>query len=416
MKYDLADLSSEQIEELIEGFAKTSLVRAQEAYDRWRLSKKKRTSLVPDISLLSGLSGLSPSSVSNWNRDVPGAVSAETKDCLDRLAGKLGYRPSRAASQLRRKRTNTFAVILPLTGVSTFFHRVLIGIKEAAIACKTELLIFDVVSLEERDQLMRELPFLGLVDGIITVGLHMHCFELDELLRRNIPVVSVLRSFEHPAVVASVVSNRDERVVEHVVAHFVTKHGCRDLALVSLRTPNALRMGMAREGRAADDPFRKARIRGFEKAIERFRKRHQVRHKKIFIDSHTGSQGHEAFQKACKWYDKEHCLNPSLEKGPMAVICMSDPVAVAVQTLARRQQNPRIVCSGFDDSWVAEACAITSVPQPGEEMGKHAALQLYACLRHAEDTTFPLPARRTFNLNLPGSAIRFSCGCGSLHR
>ncbi len=414
MRFDPGGLTESDIRTLSEDFvrrSKTSHGKVVTAYKKWQESKKGRQTFLPDVRLLAALSGLSLSSVSNWNRDVPGALSDETREALGRLAERLGYRRSRAAARLRGKETNTIAIALPLTRISTFFLRILEGVKEKAVERGLDLLIFDVNKVEERDRLMEQLPFLGLADGLIVVGLHLEDSELETLQRRNVPVVSVLRDFSHDAVVASVVSENDGGAVEDLVKHFVTVHECTDLALLTMPEENALRMGMVRAESGGEseqtpgvDPFRAQRREGFKRGV----RRHGIRHRIFELTDYTEAAGVKAFQDLRKW---NASIMPSANStSPLGVVCMSDPVAAAIMTRASRVARP-VLCAGFDDSWLAKACNLTSIPQPAEEMGKHAVEQLNAALRRAKDPTFPVPEKASFKLELKPEAIRESCGC-----
>ncbi|MFN2222733.1 MAG: DUF503 family protein [Candidatus Promineifilaceae bacterium] len=144
-------------------------------YDEWLASRKGRKDpLVPDIKLLASLTGLSTASVSNHLRNKPGSLSEGKAQRLSQLIELVGYVPSSAAQSLRGRHSNVIGIAVPLSTVSPDFHlEVLSGIKREADLLGYQQFIFDVTTIEARDEFFGSMPFLGIVDGLIVIGLYI---------------------------------------------------------------------------------------------------------------------------------------------------------------------------------------------------------------------------------------------------
>jgi DNA-binding LacI/PurR family transcriptional regulator len=263
------------LKEIAELFGR-DIQEIERALQKWVDGRKgRRQPARPDNKLLAALSGLSSTSISNFVQDRPGSLSEENRRRLGRLADILGYIPSRAAQSLRSHRRNTIGVVLPLISVSPVFYvEILAGIKEKADFFGFRQLIYDVTTVEKRDDFFGNMPFLDIVDGLIVVGLHISRPELLIMERRQLPIVAVHNRLSFPPVVANILDDDESALYSLVDQHLIKHHGYRRLALVTLDTANPLKMGETTQG----DWNRVARKRAFQEALQKkwvvFRRTH----------------------------------------------------------------------------------------------------------------------------------------------
>jgi DNA-binding LacI/PurR family transcriptional regulator len=178
----------------------------EQAGRQWLAGRQKRNRpLVPDIRLLAALSGLSTASISNFMRGKQGSVSETNVRRLAQLVDMVGYVPSSAAQSLRGQQRHMIGVAVPLSSISpNFYLQILAGIKREADILGYGSMIFDVTTEEARDEFFTKMPFLGIVDGLIAIGLHIAPKRLRILAQQPVPVVAVHNRTEHAPMVANV--------------------------------------------------------------------------------------------------------------------------------------------------------------------------------------------------------------------
>lgn len=369
-------------------------------YQQWLASRKgRRDPLIPDIKLLANLTGLSTASVSNHLRNKPGSLSERKAQRLSQLIELVGYVPSSAAQSLRGRHSNAIGIAVPLSTVSPDFHlEVLSGIKREADLLGYQQFIFDVTTIEARDEFFGTMPFLGIVDGLIVIGLHIDGGRLRILNRHRLPVAAVNNLLTDPPVIGNVLSP-DERALQDLIdRHLIKEHGYRRIALVGLELANPLKMGdpergdWIRTGRA--EAYREAlRLNGIE-----------------YDESLVVRAGGHTFEEGYRAYRQIRDVNDSLPAKEQidAVVCTSDTLAAAVLAAGRRNGAPFPV-TGFDNLPLAELLDITTVDQRARDVGRLAFRHLYNAMSFQKRKgELPSPVSE----GIPTTpVIRSSCGC-----
>lgn len=369
-------------------------------YHEWLASRKGRKDpLIPDIKLLASLTGLSTASVSNHLRNKPGSLSERKAQRLSQLIELVGYVPSSAAQSLRGRHSNAIGIAVPLSTVSPDFHlEVLSGIKREADLLGYQQFIFDVTTIEARDEFFGTMPFLGIVDGLIVIGLYIDEARLRILNRHRLPVAVVNNLLTNPPVVGNVLSPDEKALQDLIDRHLIKQHGYRRIALVGLELANPLKMGDPERG----DWIRAGRDRAYREALRLngidYDERLVVR-----VGGHTFEDGYRAYSRICE-------INESLPDGSEveAVVCTSDTLAAAVLSAGRRN-GTQLPVTGFDNLPLAELLDITTVDQRAKDVGRLAFRHLYNAMSYQKRKgDLPEPVSE----GIPTTpVIRSSCGC-----
>jgi LacI family sucrose operon transcriptional repressor len=372
----------------------------ESAYEKWLASRKgRRQPVKPDNRLLALLSGLSSTSISNFVQNKPGSLSEENQRRLSRLVNIVGYVPSRAAQSLRSHRHNTVGVILPLSSVSPVFYlEVLDGIKERASFFGFQRLIYDVTTLEERDDFFRDMPFLDVVDGLVVVGLFISESQLRIMERHQLPIVVVHNRLSRPPVVANLLDDDESELRRLIDQHLIKYHGYRRLALVTLDTSNPLKMGETTRG----DWNRVARKKAYQDAL---RMNGLPPDELVFpVKEHSFEAGCSVFEQIRQ---KNSLLSP--HERIQAMVCLSDTLAAAILTCARRA-GIEIAATGYDNLSIADLHGITTIDQKARLVGASAFQHLFNALEYRGRTaTLPWPpVEEAIGME---AVIRTSCGC-----
>ena len=398
---DIKDLPVQEIADLFE----RDPAEIEQAYQAWyqlRAGRKRsgwNRAIVPDIRLLAGLSNLSTASVSNFLRNKPGTLSKIKSQRLAALTEMLGYVPSSAAQSLSGRSTNAIGIAAPLSSISpNFYLEILSGIKEEVEVCGYQQFIFDVTTEVARTEFFSSMPFLGIVDGLIVIGLFIEENRLSTLNRHKLPIAVVHNRLLSPPVVSNVLT-KDEIAFQNLIDHHLIKHhGYQKLALVTLATSNPLKMG--EHGRP--DWSRKARINAYRDALELngipFDERLVIE-----VEEHSFKSGYEAF-------DHIEELNQVLPPGDrvQAIVCTSDMLAAGVLTAARRK-GKEVPVTGFDNLPLAELLDITTVDQRAKDVGSLAFRHLFEALAHRSRND-ELPPLVEEGINMQ-AVVRCSCSC-----
>lgn len=370
------------------------------AYRAWLDGRQARNRpIVPDIKLLAALSGLSTASVSNFLRNKSGSVSQANAERLAQLVDWVGYVPSSAAQNLREQRRRVIGIAAPLSSISPdFYLEILSGAKHEADILGFRQIIFDVTTVGARDEFFNTMPFLGIVDGLIAVGLHIDDSRLRILNRQQFPVVAVHNRLEELPVVANVLPANEQVMQNLIDQHLIRQHGYRRLALVTLNPSNPLKMGDAER----KDWTRNARVNAYREALRL--NGLAVDEGLIFeVGEHSLVAGYQVFTQI-------HALNQSLPAAEQiqAIVCTSDTLAAAVLVAAQRA-DWQVAVTGFDNLPLAELLDITTVEQRAKDVGRMAFRHLYNALSfHQRVGKFPPAVEEGVQMRV---VLRTSCGC-----
>jgi LacI family transcriptional regulator len=159
-------------------------------------------------------------------------IGDKTKARVIALAKELNYQPNHYAAGLRRKQSNTIAVVVPEVA-DNFFSLVIDGIDQVAQERGYHVLIFLT-----RDDYNKEVGFIrhlqsGRVDGVlISVSSESSDNEhLHELNRKSIPVVFFDRVFED--IPTAKITTDDYNAAYKATKHLI-EQGCKKIACLAI--------------------------------------------------------------------------------------------------------------------------------------------------------------------------------------
>lgn len=118
-------------------------------------------------------------------------VSAETRERVVRAAEELGYRPSYAARNLRKRRTDTIGFVLPTSSPQfsdPFYTSFLTGLCDESASRRIDLLVTSAPpgSQQEQEQ-YRRWVLSGRVDGIVLNRLRLQDWRVSFLAAQRLP-------------------------------------------------------------------------------------------------------------------------------------------------------------------------------------------------------------------------------------
>ena len=311
---------------------------------------------------------------------VPDRVAPSTRERILSLAEDLGYRPSRVAQRLRSKGggTHILGVLIPDIQ-NPFFADVVRGVEDVAHRRGYSVLFHNVDESVERQRSSLDALRTERVDGVILPPVRENDRDVDALVADGIPIVCVDRRMARNA-------------VDTVVAN--SEQGARDAVALLIE------QGHRRIGMIGGDPAlstSRERRAGYERAHEEVG---------LEVDGSLVAEadgriegGRQAAERLLAQDDRPTALftaNNLMTLGALAAIH------------ARELRIPEDICIvGYDDMPWAMALnpPLTTVRQPGEEMGRRAAELLLA--RIAEPDRSP-----SLVVLQPQLVVRKSCGSG----
>ncbi|QIA07470.1 LacI family DNA-binding transcriptional regulator [Draconibacterium halophilum] len=290
---------------------------------------------------------ISASTVSRALKDNP-LISEATRKKIKKTAKEMGYRPNVMAANLRTRRTNTIGVIVPLIN-RHFFSSVISGIEDVAYRQG-----FAVTISQSNDNLKKECNiahtlYSNRVDGlIVSIGMETQSYDHLKLFsERNIPLVFF------------------DRIVDEIPAHKIVVD---DFCGAYRATQHLIEQGrkqVAHIGGPLNLQIYAKREAGYRKAISDAGL--EINENHILHNSLTRADGLNAIKKILAGKQR-----------PDAIFCANDTTALSTiihlnETGIKVPEEIAIV--GFSNEPFSELVtpSITTVKQPGFEMGQKAA-------------------------------------------
>jgi LacI family transcriptional regulator len=125
-------------------------------------------------------------------------VAEETRERVIRVAREMGYVPSRAARQLRRKRADAIGYILPTSNprfADPFFSEFVAGLGDEATTHNFDLLVSTAPPGEEAERQLYARWVQGRrVDGFVLSRMRKHDWRVEYLAQNGFPFVALGRS------------------------------------------------------------------------------------------------------------------------------------------------------------------------------------------------------------------------------
>ena len=183
------------------------------------------------IQVLAKELNLSISTVSKALKDSY-EISAETKERVLHMAKLLRYKPNPYASSLRRKKSNTIAVVVPEVADS-FFSQAIKGIEDIAQSKGYHVLIYLTYESPEKEKKILEDVQNGRVDGVLmSVSSETTSTEhIDALHSAGLPLVFFDRTVE--GVKTAKVRTDDYESGYKATRHLIER-GCKRIAFLSI--------------------------------------------------------------------------------------------------------------------------------------------------------------------------------------
>jgi len=290
--------------------------------------------------------GISPSTVSRALKDHF-EISRETKDAVKRVAKEFNYQPNSLAISLRYSRSHTIGVIVPEI-VHFFFSTVISGIEEAAQARGYNIVLTQSNESFDREVANIQTLFNNRVDGIL-VSLSReshHYHHIESVMQRGLPVVFFDRAAQ--GIRCSKVTVDDFLGGYQATQHLI-RQGYKRIA--HLAGPGTLDIAYQRLG-------------GYKKAHEE--------------EGLEFDENMIVFNRISNGDETRHAVNNLLKKkNPDALFASTDMAAmIAIKTA---QEYGRSIPLDFGvvgfSNWQFTSLtnpSISTIEQPGFEMGQHA--------------------------------------------
>ncbi|MBX2898837.1 MAG: LacI family DNA-binding transcriptional regulator [Cyclobacteriaceae bacterium] len=320
--------------------------------------------------------GISPSTVSRALKDHPD-ISVQTKKAVNELADKLNYQPNIVALNLRQKKTNTIGVIIPEI-VHFFFSTVISGIEDVAYTAG-----YNVILAQSNESYQRELTdikalFNSRVDGmLISISRETNNFDhIESIISKGVPIVFYDRMYNSPT--SSKVIVDDYAGAKEGVKHLI-EQGCKRIAHLN-GSPNLI--------------ISIDRLRGYKDALEENGLKYD---ESLVISVPSGT-----FEEGKRGMNKLLSQNPL----PDAVFAGNDPMAMGAMVAIKEKglKIPQdIALLGFSNWFFGELMepSLTSIDQPGFEMGQEAARLLIRQIELKDKEDFePQPETKVLKTRL----------------
>lgn len=290
--------------------------------------------------------GVGVGTVSRVLNESP-SVSEDTRGRVLAAIEALDYAPSFIAQRLSRGRSMTIAVIAPFFTRRSYVER-LQGVEHVLSSCGYDLVLYNVETVERRDDCFRTVPRRERVDGMLILSLAPDDVEAARLSNSGVPTVLVDAYHSELSTVQIDDVTGAVKAVDH---------------LIDLGHERIAYLGET----LSDNPF------GFQPINDRYQGyRQALETAGIDYDQALHSQGRYGWREAHRM--TEELLRQSTP--PTALFAYSDTMAFgameAAQAMGRRvPENMAIV--GFDDVEIAQYFQLTTVRQPLYETGARGA-------------------------------------------
>ena len=316
--------------------------------------------------------GISPSTVSRALKDHPD-ISSDTKKAVHALAEKLNYQPNIVALNLRQRKTNTIGVIIPEL-VHFFFSTVISGIEDVAYQAGYSVILTQSNESYEREKTDMKALFNSRVDGmLISLSRETKNFDhIESIISKGVPVVFYDRMYNNPNTSNVIVDDYvgAKEAVEHLI-----EQGYKRIAHLE-GAPGLI---------ISED-----RRRGYVDALNAHKMEVIIQE----CPSGTQEDGNRATKKLLSG------SNP-----PDAIFASSDPIAIGAM-MAIKEKDLKIPQDvglvGFSNWSLGSLVepSLTTVDQPGFEMGQESARLLIRQIEAGDKDKEPQPETKILKTKL----------------
>jgi DNA-binding LacI/PurR family transcriptional regulator len=296
--------------------------------------------------------GVSLATVSRALNGSP-LVNAETKQRIVEAAGELDFAPSLSARRLSLGKTQTITVVTSFLTRPQAAER-LRGIDAALADSEFDLVIYNVETIEKRNQYFQTLPLRQRTDGLLVVSLPPPDHDVARLERSDVPIVFI-DARENTALLPRVLGD--------------------DISGGALATQHLLELGHRRIGFVGDEfdnPF------GFTSSRDRFEG-----YRRALAEAGIDDHGEYVALGAHGRYEARDLAARMLAHPdrPTAVFAASDTQALGVLAAAQDlglHVPDDLSVIGYDDIEACDFIGLTTVRQHLFESGRQGAQLLMA--------------------------------------
>jgi DNA-binding LacI/PurR family transcriptional regulator len=306
------------------------------------------------LGSVAALAGVSKQTVSNVI-NAPQMVRGNTASRVNAAITQLGYRPHRAAAQLRTRRSRVLGLRIPNRYTDAVFDRFLHALTDAAGALDYRIMLYtaddDTAEIRAYDELLDGWD----IDGFVLTGTHPGDERTSYLSGAAVPCVTFGRPWDdsghHPWVdVDGAAGTR--AATEHLISH-----GHRRIGF--LGWPDSSGVGGDR-------------LAGWAGAIS-------AAGLPALEPSRAVNDAHQGRAAAAALLDHTQ---------PTAIVCASDVLALgAISEITARgmEVGRQIAVVGFDDTDISEVSGLSSLAQPLVEVALQSARLIAALLERPAD-------------------------------
>jgi DNA-binding LacI/PurR family transcriptional regulator len=296
--------------------------------------------------------GVSSATASRALNDSP-LVNRDTKRRIVAVAEELAFAPSLSARRLSLGKTQTITVVVSFLTRPQAAER-LRGIDAALADSEFDLNIYNVETVEKRDQYFQSLPLRQRTDGLLVVSLPPPDHDVTKLERSDVPIVFI-DAHENTANLPRVLGN--------------------DVAGGELATRHLLELGHRKVGYvgdAFDNPFgftsSRDRFAGYMRALGAAAI--EVGHHDVALGAHGRYEARDLAARMLSHPDR-----------PTAIFAGSDTQALGVLAAAQDlglHVPDDLSVIGYDDIEACDFVGLTTVRQHLFESGRQGAEMLIA--------------------------------------
>jgi len=297
---------------------------------------------------------LSKSTVSKALKDSH-EISVETKERVLRMAKLLQYKPNPYASSLRRKKSNTIAVVIPEVADS-FFSQAIKGIEEIAQTKGYHVLIYLTYENSEKEKKILEDVQSGRVDGVLmSVSSETSSTEhIDVLHAAGLPLIFFDRTIQK---ITTDKVRTDDYESGYQAARHLIERGCKHIAFLSI---------------SSHLDIDNNRLNGYKAALTDYNC--AVSEKMIVLCTNNAAENYDILLQLMKKKQRPDGAIASVEKliTPFYLVCRKINLSIPAD----------VKVIGFSNLATAQILQppLTTITQPAFEMGKTAAAILFKAL------------------------------------
>lgn len=332
---------------------------------------------IADIAREAGVSRATVSGVLNDNPNV----ATKTKERVQGIIEKYGYRPNATARALALRTTGMIGLIVKDIS-NPLYSKIALGVEEICDQAGYSVVMGNTHKKWEREVEYANLLKNRRVDGLIIFPLQKNTDvqHLQELKDADLPFVLLA---DVPGINTDLVRADDESGAFEAAEHLI-QLGCQKLAYIS----------GPKEFHASD-----RRLQGFKKALEK--------HNIPFNDDCTFQSGwrmEDGYATGLK-------IVANANVQPEGIFCYNDPVAIGLMRalLENGRRIPEdIALVGFDDDDVSAYIqpGLTTVAQPAQEIGRKAAQLLFERIQAKGNAQSPERIYLKTELVIRGSSMK----------